>query len=550
MTTAEYSSRLDAANSTTGKTNYDAASAITSNSKAVVAESTDKLSSTYTFIPKFNGSGTTVVSVVGNAEESSSSDKVVIDLTTATKGSSGFKYTNVGYDSAGNSVDLEIIYTDWGRLDAAEAAYIETYTTKVYTNIVGAGWVDVMYKFVYSNTEDEADVSGLLTLTDIDGGQTVSITDSQWANIDTVYVPQSNDPTTDEVDNWLRYVENEGYVTIVSPSSNSNDDDKYAMITFTYTNQSSLSFRYSNGKSINASVANKWGVNYIAQKPLATATIASTALVTDSDQVNVKNNTLIDGESEYTYTFTQTIPDEWSQYYYQTVTFEGILPENVELSSYIVTDEAGVDVTKYFANQSSGQNFILNVDSDYLATSSFYGHYYTIKLIVHVEQTDSIQVLSMDLTTTIDGESKKSNEVSTTVAAKHYLITHYYIEGTLTKLSEDTVTRVIYDTTYTTAAIQFAGYSLVNQSNTSGLFTDDGIVAVYEYEPVTITIPVSYVDQNGNILTTGTTISGKYGEKYDVSSLVRIINHYAVASTEIHSLPARRLAVSMVKNMM
>ncbi|MGL4246185.1 MucBP domain-containing protein [Lactiplantibacillus plantarum] len=521
-----------AVNSTTGTTNYDNASAITSSSKAVVANTTDKLASTYSFIPKFNGSGTTVVSVIGVSKDSISNNKVAVDLTTATKGASGFKYTNVGYDSAGNSIDLEIIYTNWGRLDASEAAYVETYKTKISTNIVGAGWVDVTYKFVYSNTENEASVSGLLTLTDIDGGQTVSVSDDQWANIDTVYVPQSSDPTTGTVDNWLRYVKNGDYITIVSPSENSSDNDEYAMITFTYTNQSSLSFRYSNGKSDNASVTNKWGVNYIAQKPLATATIAPTASVTDSDQVNVKANCLFDGETQYQYTFKQTIPDEWSQYYYQNVTFTGTLPGNVTLGSYTVVNEAGVDVTRYFSNQSNGQNIILSVNSDYLSNSLFYGHYYTIKLTVSVEQTNDIQILNMALITSIDNEDKMSNTVSTTVDSKHYLVTHYYVNGTTTKLAEDDITRVVYGTIYTTKSTQIIGYSLVNQSNTSGIFIDDSIDAIFEYEPVTITVPVIYVDQNGNTLVANSTISGKYGESYDASSLVSKIDHYTMTSID------------------
>lgn len=241
------SSAATTANDTTTSTDYDSATPIIDNSKAVVPDTSQKLSSTYTFIPKFNGSGTTTVSVIGAERETAKANTISASLVGATKGQVGFKYTNVGYDADGNSMDLNIIFTDWGRLSELGDAYVETYTNMIYSNFPGAGWVDVKYQFVRSGTETPENVSGLMTLTDIDGSQTVSMTDSQWANIDNVYIPQSGDPLTGQTDNWLRYTENNGYMTITSPSTNSPSDAEYAMLTFTYTNQSSLTFRYSDG---------------------------------------------------------------------------------------------------------------------------------------------------------------------------------------------------------------------------------------------------------------------------------------------------------------
>ncbi|MCI1599374.1 MAG: hypothetical protein LKH90_07990, partial [Levilactobacillus sp.] len=217
------------ANDPTTQTDYAGATPIAKNPKAVTPDGTQKLAGKYAFIPKFNGSGTTTVSVIGTEKPVTKKHTIAADLTTATKGAVGFKYTNVGFDAAGHSLDMNILYTDWGRLSETDPAYVETYTTMIYSNFRGAGWGDVTYQFVRSDSGAAENVTGLLTLTDIDGNQTVGITDSQWANIDNVYIPEGPDPLSGQTDNWLRYTENNGYLTLVSPDSgNTPSDGQYS----------------------------------------------------------------------------------------------------------------------------------------------------------------------------------------------------------------------------------------------------------------------------------------------------------------------------------
>lgn len=233
---------------TTTTTDYASAMPIYDNPKAVLPDGKQKLDGKYAFIPKFNGSGTTAVSVIGTEKVVTKKNTIAADLVNATKGAVGFKYTNIGYDAEGHSMDMNILYMDWGRLDEVDAPYVETYTTIIYSNFRGAGWGDVKYQFVRSDSGNPENVTGLITLTDIDGNQTVSLTDSQWANIDNVYIPEGTDPMSGKTDNWLRYKENNGYLTLVSPNSgNTPSDGQYSMLTFTYSNQNSLTFRYSDG---------------------------------------------------------------------------------------------------------------------------------------------------------------------------------------------------------------------------------------------------------------------------------------------------------------
>ncbi|AYM03499.1 MucBP domain-containing protein [Levilactobacillus yiduensis] len=521
-------------NDTTTQTDYASATPIAENPKAVTPDGTQKLAGKYAFIPKFNGSGTTAVSVIGTEKSVTKKNTIAADLATATKGAVGFKYTNVGFDAEGHSMDMNILYTDWGRLSETDPAYVETYTTMIYSNFRGAGWGDVKYQFVRSDSGAAENVTGLLTLTDIDGNQTVSITDSQWANIDNVYIPEGPDPLSGQTDNWLRYTENNGYLTLVSPDSgNTPSDGKYSMLTFTYTNQSALTFRYSDG--LDGSVPTKmtaWGVNYIPQKPLATATVTPTVTVSDSDETTVLRDTVKDGESTYTYNLNQVIPDEWAQFYYGSVTLTGTLPQNTTITGFKVLDEVGNDVTQYFTNASSGQAFKATVNADALQNSAFYGHRYTLQLTMNVPQTDQVQQLNFQVATTIDGDTQASNSVTTMVDKKHYLVTHYYIQGTTTPVAPDQRQRLIYGTSYTTSALTLDNYRLVGQVRTSGTFTDENQPAIYEYAPLTVTIPVKFVDQRGKEISPATSLTGRLTTQYDANSLKRTLTGYDLKSVE------------------
>ncbi|TGD18472.1 MucBP domain-containing protein [Levilactobacillus suantsaiihabitans] len=497
-------------------------------------DGTQKLAGKYAFIPKFNGSGTTTVSVIGAEKPVTKKHTIAADLTTATKGAVGFKYTNVGFDAAGHSLDMNILYTDWGRLSETDPAYVETYTTMIYSNFRGAGWGDVTYQFVRSDSGAAENVTGLLTLTDIDGNQTVSITDSQWANIDNVYIPEGPDPLSGQTDNWLRYTENNGYLTLVSPDSgNTPSDGQYSMLTFTYTNQSALTFRYSDG--LDGSVPTKmtaWGVNYIPQKPLATATVTPTLTVSDSDETTVLRDTVKDGESAYTYNLNQVIPDEWAQFYYGSVALTGTLPPNATITGFKVVDELGNDVTQFFTNASSGPAFKVTATADALQNSDFYGHRYTLQLTMSVPQTDQVQQLNFHAVTTIDGETQATNAVTTLVDKKHYLVTHYYIQGTTTSVAPDQRQRLIYGTPYTTSALTLDNYRLVGQVRTSGTFTDENQPAIYEYAPLTVTIPVKFVDQRGKEISPATSLTGRLATSYDANHLQRTLTGYDLKSVE------------------
>ncbi|WP_395390520.1 MULTISPECIES: MucBP domain-containing protein [Levilactobacillus] len=507
------------ADNTTGTadSDYSSGTSLSENPKTVTPSTGDKLDSKYVFIPKFKGSGTTEVQTIGTVVDKNKANTVAVDLPNAVKGQVGFIYTNVGYDADGNSIDLKIIYTDWGRLSDVDSAYLETYTNMLYTNIAGAGWVDVTYQFVRHDNGQAANVSGLMTLTDIDGGQTVSISDDQLANLDAFYLPTSLDPTTGAVDNWLHYTTENGYTTISSPSELSENDDEYAMFTFTYSNQSSLSFRYSNGKD--AATPTKmtlWSVNYIPQKPLATETVAPVLKVIDNSGTATTTNTLSAGQSSYQYQITQLIPDEWSQYYYGNVDITASLPGSV--LSYTVKDSAGNDVTSYFENKSNGSDLDLAATADALKSADFYGQRYTITTTIAAPaDTVAFDQYTVHSTTTIDGDAKDSGNVTTTLYNQHQITVHYYKKGTTEQLAPDEVMTVTDGQTYTAPSKSFTGYTLSSQINTSGIYNGESD-AIFYYAVQKGTVTVYYKTDTGGVLYKET-ITGNVGEKFTVDAL-------------------------------
>jgi len=483
-------------NDSTTMTDYESATPVVNNPKAVVPKENQKLSNQYTFIPKFNGSGKTVVSVIGAERATTKPKTISASLVGAVKGQVGFKYTNVGYDADGNSMDLEIRFDDWGRLSELGSAYVETYTDKIYSNFPGAGWVDVRYRFVRSDSGQPENVTGLMTLTDIDGSQTVGITNQQWANIDHVYIPESQNPLTGKVDNWLRYAEIPGYVMITSPSTNSSSDAEYAMLTFTYTNQNSLTFRYSDGRD--ATTPTKmtvWGVNYIPQKPLATETIAPKLQAIDNAGKLTSSNTLSEGQESYQYQIIQQIPDEWQSFYYNNMRITATLPERV--LSYTVHDLEGHDVTEYFVNKSQNNYLDISATKTALNSESFYGKHYIFTITVKAPvDTPAFDQFNAQVTTTIDDVSKDSGLVTTTLYNQHQIVVHYYKKGTTNELAADEVINVIDGQVYQAVEKIIPNYRVVSSVRTAGVY--DGSSDAYFYYQNEVNIRIIYRGKKNN----------------------------------------------------
>ncbi len=511
------------ADSTTGVTDYDAATPVADSDKAHVPTAGEKLADTYTFIPKYNGSGKTTVTALGTTIDNSAygDNGVAIDVNQSTKGKTGFLYTNVGYDKSGNSVDMKIVYTNWGRLsDAGTPAIINT-NGKIENLLAGIGWVDCEYEFFAHDTNTADPVSGLLTLTDIDGQQTVSLNKTTWDKIDQVLIPTGADLLTNKTDNWLREVTQDGYHTYVAPAKSSSRNAEYAMLTFTYTNQSSLKFRFSNGRSTTPGMGN-WGVNYIAQKPMATETVAPTLKVSNDNTNFNTDNVLPAGKTSYTYQVNQLIPDEWAQFYYPNVVFEGTLPTGETLQSFKVTNSDGEDVTNQFTNQSSGTNLKLNVNANELQSADFYGKTYQLLLTVGAPKaTDDVQNLKFTVATTIDDVKKSSGTVTTQVPANHYLTTHYYIEGTTQSLAPDKVQLVLPNTSFTAPDQAITGYTVdkTASQNVSGTFGDQNESSIYYYQadPEQVTVHY-YLQGTTQSLKPDTTSEGKYAQTYHVTA--------------------------------
>lgn len=322
----------------------------------------------------------------------------------AAKGTVGALYTNIA-SMNGRELDLAVVATDWtptiaGFQFRSNVIGVDLHPIDQITDFVKG--VAGQFKFTYLDhiTHVPVQVGGYYTFNDIDWGQSIGITASQWAHVDKVYVP------TDQT--ILQYLKTDVGSFVFEPESGvgTSDDDPTSQFTMLYNNVTDLDLLFTSSGDARTNLGNfstKSTVNYAnatdlsrlkdvegnvadaffgytAYKPLRTATTTPAKTVSDSDEKQVTKNTLLSRADTNTWEITQIIPDEYPQFYYS----EAYMSDNVgsiwNVTNVIVTNENGQNVTSWFPNQGTGNNFKLAATSDKLKSADFYGHTYTFTI--------------------------------------------------------------------------------------------------------------------------------------------------------------------------
>ncbi|EKG8795973.1 TPA: isopeptide-forming domain-containing fimbrial protein, partial [Enterococcus faecalis] len=276
----------------------------------------------------------------------------------------------------------------------------------------------------------------------IDNLQGMTIDKDSYKAIDKLYVPTK--------DTIVKYKEEKdgGKTFYDSDDIPLDDGDNRGDFTFLYSNRSRFDFTYSedfatrennSGNPLPPKNNNQYSYfGYSAKKPVRTAPMIPTKMVTDSDETNVDKNTLEGLGEVYSYTITHKVPDEKEEFYYSNYEMQDeLMPELERVSDVEVIDETGKDVTNKYEPKHEGNLVRMVAKADVLKTADFYNHEYKFKFQTKIREGASLDKYLVDGKLQIPNKAKiiqnnkevPTDETHTTVTPKDPSIAKKILEG-------------------------------------------------------------------------------------------------------------------------
>lgn len=381
-----------------------------------------------------------------------SDNRYYVDLTTATAGSFGMLYKDVG-DYKGQALDLKLTIQQWGSAKGWIDKTNNTkgnptailYRNKIDVGILGVNWVRTKFTFVKSGTNTKVDIKGHLTLSDVDGLQKVRFPKSPDCGISQAFILKGS--------NHLKVNDN----VIEAADVETNDDDYKAWITaFFDRNDIFMDFyRGDRGEEdgrypcwrddteritpphfgFDARALGKFPydapVKRVGKKGVAYGAALDDTKAEKGTPYKIPGT---NGKSEFNYIIAQKLsPNKLSKF-----EMKDVLENPLTYVSMKVTNDSGTDVTKQFNVTTSGQTVKAAAKAEYLSQPDFTANvtYYfriTVKrnTKVSMEQNGDWFVVPNKAQTTITyAEGSKETDTKETKAVwAGYTSTPVSLEG-------------------------------------------------------------------------------------------------------------------------
>lgn len=376
------------------------------------------------FVIKFID-GKTSVEPIGEGWQSVSSTEYgfVAAECESQKGNIGILYKNVGIYE-GRTINLKITINDWSQF-STENGYIKYRKNSIGTATQKFNWVDQTWQFEYSDGQTAELKHTYMTWYDIDQLQFMTFESNTVNSIAAVYVSANN---------WMNYSNNDSFgTTFYAPTDEkSNDDDDFAMYTTLFSNVSSIRFKwgkdYSNQNPSGTLGAGEF-LGFTAKKPARTAPDAPTKTVSDKDEFNEhERNSLYNMNESFKYDIYQSVPDEYSEFYYDSFTIKDNVDEKLNVENVKIFNGNDQDVTDKFSISNIGNEYSFSANEFFLKDKNFYYTTYRIEIQVSVNKNlEQIPIEENGSTYKYDNSStiniaignknylKESNTVSTYV---------------------------------------------------------------------------------------------------------------------------------------
>lgn len=464
------------------------------------------------------------------------------------KGKIGVRYTNVGYID-GQAIDLKITLMDWvpyGRSNPRFTATggesdsignISFTTTAISMDSQGYENVHMRWEYVKAGTNTRVNVSGYLTMSDIDAYQGIWFSSDTANHIDKIMVENRN--------SLLKYSKgNCGHGSSVSGSMCIYDDtgvdvpddsrDPRYRFTILYSDRSYLDFawhnntgkRMFNGTPITRDRRMYTDVAGGAQGDYFFYEMDKPARTAIPDPKKSVSSSKFKAGTTYTYTIEHNVPMEDVRYFYNSYKIVDTVDSTMTGLSAKIYNQAGKNVSDRFTINVKGQTVTATAKSSWLTREEFYGETYHMQIQGKLHESKTLDAIGSDssyvvknmATVHVDGKEYSSNEVESKAYKRKITVRH--VDKKTDELLDSSVDYKLEGSTYQynhrndLTTKDGLSYRVVGDTSFKGTVEDKDITLTFYYEqPHTIT--VSHIDKDsGDILVSDVTRKHK-GESYE-----------------------------------
>ena len=464
------------------------------------------------------------------------------------KGNITATYSHCGYYK-NTEIDVKLTLVDWEFLnnnqsrnntedtsDDASNVYVSFPSIGIFKNAtknnnrIGietfyCSWIKVKYSFVKSGTDIPVSVKGYTTFNDIDGCQGVH------------FISGYNDILSDGSGSQLNcsIVNNTPYIFdgAADTGSVSDEDNQDYWTTATFSDSSmTVAFTFGlNSKVPSGNIgANSvrggsgWIVNYNL-KAVRSEFSPPEKTVSDSNETDVKKNTLANRNETFTYKISHFVASEVEYNWYTTYTMRDVISNDLEiLTQPQVYDEDGENITDSWTVNVNKSTKTIVTASTSAKKQDFYDHTYTMVIKVKIKDTVIINDgynLKNTADVTVNGKDwTNSNTVTTLVDNSPFYISKKF-EGSFNEESYSLYQGVKKEQVTYTGEF-FAG----NENPYSSVKISDNLADGLTYNNIEIYTLNNYGQLETNITSYGTNSSSgsKVNYSFNTNHLTDIFN--------------------------
>ena len=389
---------------------------------AKVPEEDEKMGKEYAFVAKFL-EGITTVETFGEGWKHKTfggySLRANETLDDSQKGKIGMKYINVG-TAKGHVLDLKITFMDWDFLTGPKKEnnkdpFFLGLTDK-QISFIDCNMISSVqeWEFLISGTDTPIEISGYMTMQDIDALQGVTFDEDTSSKLKDFYVSSEK--------NTIKYELKDGQYSFFSDKNiDVSNSIQEAWFTFTFTG-SKLTFEWD--AAVDRSTWYWTIFLFTAKKPLQSETTVPTKLVGALDASSNEIYTFSDIDERFAYTISHMIPEEQNGFYYDTYEIMDILPECLELKAenIRIVDEKKSDWTDKFNIFVEDNIFRATAKSGTLESAGFYFNTFSFIINTKIKEDADLSkywdtdkggyVFTNIASAAVDGSSEESNKAT------------------------------------------------------------------------------------------------------------------------------------------
>lgn len=404
-----------------------------------IPKSTTEIKAEYSFIAKFiNGKTTTEVfgnnwkkTKIYSSDTNAGNDWWSFNpgSSNSGKGKTGIIYKNIGRYN-GKEIDLKITINDWDRYSDTSGNI--SYSSKGISHITqGYNWVDQTWSYLESGTNIPVEISGYMTIADIDARQGIRFSKETSSKIDNLFVPSTN--------NWVQFDNVNGeYYFYDETNTLSGTYDEHAQFTFLYLGAKELRFKWVRefdktrskpSMSINTNQAGGEMFTYLSTKPAKTEILKPDKEIMVDQKTETTSSIITNVKENIKYAVYHQVPSESEKYYYNNYVVTDTLSSLLTSVEVKIMNERGEDETSKF-NINTNNNKITATAKNTKDKNFYdktYKFVYTAAINLEKAKSNVINnIVNIDNTATVnvDGTTKTTNSVKSKLYQRNLTINH------------------------------------------------------------------------------------------------------------------------------